>query len=145
MATEVGTSPALYGGYRFGGNMTLQTGFEYSAFSSPFQRATLQTPSNHCRIYTRIALSITYYRGEADTPDSFPYVQSGGAQTPTGQVSLLDSNDNFLVYYSSAQVVGGDDMVLLDRKTPLVVPEFYKLQVSCNAVFVLHYTFQMLY
>lgn len=145
MASELGTSPALYGGYRFGGNMTLQTGFEESVFISPFERVRIQTPSNHCRIYTRIALSITYYRGQADTPNSFPYVQSNGAQTPTASLSLLGSNDTFLVYYSGAQVVGGDDIVLLDRKTPLVVPEFTKIQVNCNAVFALHYTFQMLY
>ena len=145
MATEVNTSPAFYGGYRFGGNMTLQTGFEESLVSGGASRVTIQTPSNHCRIYTRIAMSITYYRNQADTPTSFPYVLSGGAQTPKANLALLASNDDFLVYYSSAQVVGGDDMVLLDRKTPLVVPEFYKIQVSCNAPFALHYTFQMLY
>ena len=140
MSTEVIASPAYRGGYRApDGRFNIQTGADYAGSS-----ISIATASNTTRVYTRIAVTSNFYRNQANRPDNFPYSQSGGAQTPYAFLSLTDGFDNLMVNYGRVWGLDGDDLVLIDRKTPLVIPEFSKIKITSNGTFFVHYTFHLL-
>lgn len=140
MSTEVITSPASRSGYRAPlGSFNIQTGADYAGSS-----ISIETASNTTRIYTRIAVTSNYYRASANRPDNFPYVQGNGSQTPYAFLSLTDSFDNLMVNYGRVWGLDGDDLVLIDRKTPLVIPEGRKIKINSNGNFFVHYTFHLI-
>lgn len=126
--------------------MYLQSGFNTSVSGSPGPNLVIiPTTNNTTRIYTRIALSISSTRGQANTPTSFPYVLANGGQTPTANLQILDGFENLMVEYTREWVLAGDDQVLIDRKTPLVVPEFSRIRINSNTGFFVNYTYQLVY
>ena len=148
MSTEFATSPNFSGSYKFGGYanvsaMNMQTFAGYRTSSGTYSK---MIPSNETWVIWKISITRNSTRGYANQPDNFPYFTgSVGIDTPYADMEIQDGFNNLIVKYGTSSGVGGDQIVLNDRKTPLVMTEFTYMQITSNwSNFYVNYSFQRL-
>jgi hypothetical protein len=104
-------------------------------------------PSNETWVISRIAITRNYTRSIVTQPGNYPHLTgSVGLDTPYADLEIEDGFNNLIVKYATSSGQGGDQIVLNDRKTPLVMTEFQSMRItSLWSNFYVNYTFQRLY